>query len=165
MNDACVVMDRRLHTCTHIQRPPSVRDDFGFGYHLVHERIYVCECIKVFIQCMQISTTGPLSRAHEQQRRSSRGYTGRAVGCGFAPGERLRLAPRPPHLILNLNLYLPFHPYRALSGVCPSKTRAKANPSRIPQGCDDYRKRIHCLLYPNCNHHVAHCLNRMNYAG
>ncbi len=37
---------------------------------------------------------------------------------------------------------------------------------RLPvQGNDDYRKKIHCLLYPNCNHHVAHCLNMLRYEG
>ena len=25
--------------------------------------------------------------------------------------------------------------------------------------------KVHCLLYPNCNHHVAHCLNCLRYAG
>ena len=29
----------------------------------------------------------------------------------------------------------------------------------IENGDSDFRKKIHCLLYPNCNHHVAHCLN------
>mmetsp|Transcript_45338 Transcript_45338/g.106386 ORF Transcript_45338/g.106386 Transcript_45338/m.106386 type:complete len:190 (-) Transcript_45338:248-817(-) len=35
----------------------------------------------------------------------------------------------------------------------------------IGMGCDDYRKRIHCIIYPNCNHHVAHCLNKLKYNG
>lgn len=29
----------------------------------------------------------------------------------------------------------------------------------------DFEKKIHCLIYPNCNHHVAHCLNVMQYRG
>ncbi len=38
-------------------------------------------------------------------------------------------------------------------------------PSLHAQGNDDYRQKIHCLLYPNCNHHVAHCLNMLRYDG
>eukprot|EP00960_Hanusia_phi_P069211 767029-Hanusia_phi.AAC.2 len=33
------------------------------------------------------------------------------------------------------------------------------------QGAEDFRKKIHCLIYPNCNHHVAHTLNLMKYDG
>ena len=31
----------------------------------------------------------------------------------------------------------------------------------VRQGNADYEKRVHCLIYPNCNHHVAHCLTVM----
>ena len=35
----------------------------------------------------------------------------------------------------------------------------------VRQGNCDYEKRVHCLIYPNCNHHVAHCLTCMSYRG
>ena len=35
----------------------------------------------------------------------------------------------------------------------------------VRQGNCDYEKRVHCLIYPNCNHHVAHCLSCMSYRG
>ena len=54
--------------------------------------------------------------------------------------------------------YLPLDPSKVCA-VAEGSTPEERWDACIEQGDADFRKKIHCLLYPNCNHHVAHCLN------
>jgi len=61
--------------------------------------------------------------------------------------------------------YLPLDPEKVFTEVDGATTAAECWDECVRRGNDVYRKRIHCIIYPNCNHHVAHCLNEMRYGG
>jgi len=60
--------------------------------------------------------------------------------------------------------YLPLDPNKVRSSV-EGNTAEERWDKCVDMGADDFRKKIHCLIYPNCNHHVAHTLNLMKYDG
>mmetsp|Transcript_2413 Transcript_2413/g.4871 ORF Transcript_2413/g.4871 Transcript_2413/m.4871 type:complete len:213 (+) Transcript_2413:18-656(+) len=61
--------------------------------------------------------------------------------------------------------YLPLDPDKIRSRHLQGASSAQLWDAGVNAGCCDYKKRIHCLIYPNCNHHVAHCMNKMEYGG
>mmetsp|Transcript_33312 Transcript_33312/g.84130 ORF Transcript_33312/g.84130 Transcript_33312/m.84130 type:complete len:212 (+) Transcript_33312:2-637(+) len=61
--------------------------------------------------------------------------------------------------------YLPLDPAKIRSKSLSGGTDMERWDAGVHAGCDDYTRRIHCIIYPNCNHHVAHCLNKMRYGG
>lgn len=61
--------------------------------------------------------------------------------------------------------YMRLDPNQITADVPDARSTAEAWDLCIKQGNEVYRKRIHCLLYPNCNHHVTKCLNIMKYQG
>ena len=65
--------------------------------------------------------------------------------------------------------YIPLSPQHVRNGdpsIAPEEQTAQEKYDWcVRQGNCDYEKRVHCLIYPNCNHHVAHCLTCMSYRG
>ena len=90
----------------------------------------------------------------------------RAPPSHLRGGSRDRTClPQGPYTIIEDNMmlgracrYLPLDPSKVCA-VTDGSTPEERWDACIEQGDADFRKKIHCLLYPNCNHHVAHCLN------